>query len=81
MDALKTETDVLGSLYEKGESAIPMDSISIIPSMQSIAQLKHFTKAQEEQLLSQPDLFERSLDLYQYSDFNLKLLTYKNISS
>jgi hypothetical protein len=44
METLKTDTDVLGSLYEKGEEAISHDCTRIIPSMQSIVKLQPFTK-------------------------------------
>ena len=81
MEALKTGADVLGSLYEKGEEAIPQDCTRIIPSMQSIIKLQPFTKAKEKLMLSQPDLFEKNLDRCRYSDFNLNLLIYKNLSS
>ena len=81
METLKTDTDVLGSLYEKGEEAIPHDCTRIIPSMQSIIKLQPFTKTKEKLMLSQPDLFEKNLDRCQYSDFNLNLLIYKNLSS
>jgi hypothetical protein len=81
METLKTDTDVLGSLYEKGEEAISHDCTRIIPSMQSIVKLQPFTKTKEKLMLSQSDLFEKNLSRCQYSDFNLNLLIYKNLSS
>lgn len=70
----------LDQLYEN-EDELPFSFLRTIPNFKSIQNLKNFSKIKEKWPENLESLFTKYHEHFDYSDFNLELLVYKNISN